>query len=92
MQLPLATEVKTVTKTSNDYNTVTAKKTFRIGTLGNIREMEVETDVSVLQAIQKAQLDTTGFEIRHNGSLANPDNPVSQNDTILLVRKIAGAR
>lgn len=65
--------------------------TVKVGKLpGRIVEVAVEDDATVSVALSVAELDSTGYEIRLNGSPVDLDTYIEDGDTILLVKKIKG--
>lgn len=65
--------------------------TVRAGKLpGKIVEIALNGDRTVSAAIQAAELDATGFEIRVNGQPASADFQLEDGDTVLLVKKVKG--
>jgi hypothetical protein len=66
--------------------------TVRVGKLpGRIADIALNGDRTVATALEAAELDSTGFEIRVNSCPADLDDDVSNGDTILLLKKIKGA-
>ncbi len=65
--------------------------TIRIGQLpGRITELALENGSKVNTALETAELNPEGFEVRVNGGLADGDTVLADGDTVLLVRKIRG--
>ncbi len=63
----------------------------RIGRLpGRIQEVTLNGDRTVQTALETANLDADGFEIRVNGQPATADTTLNHGDIILLVKKIKG--
>jgi sulfur carrier protein ThiS len=63
----------------------------KVGKLpGRIQEVAVEDGASVADALEAAELDVTGYEIRLNGSPVDVDTELEDGDTLLLVKKIKG--
>lgn len=65
--------------------------TVRVGCLpGAIREIALNGDRSVEAALEAAELDYEGYEIRVDGEPARLGDEVDDGSTILLVRKVTG--
>jgi sulfur carrier protein ThiS len=65
--------------------------TVRVGRLpGVINDIALNGGRTVKDALEGAELDDAGHEIRVNGSLAKLETDLRQGDTVLLVRKIKG--
>lgn len=65
--------------------------TIRIGQLpGRITELALENGSRVTTALEIADLNPEGFEIRVNGVPVELNSSLSDGDTVLLVRKIRG--
>lgn len=63
----------------------------KIGKLpGKISEFGLEDGCTVGEALAIAELDAEGLEIRVNSALADEETELSNNDTVLLVKKIKG--
>jgi hypothetical protein len=63
--------------------------TVRVGKLpGEIKEYALNGDRTVATAIATAGLDATGFEIRVGGQLVSMEIELTDNATVLLVKKI----
>jgi sulfur carrier protein ThiS len=64
----------------------------RVGQLpGRIEEIALNGDRNVAAALEAAGLSKDGYQVKVNGEDATVDQGVEQGDTILLVRKVAGA-
>lgn len=64
---------------------------IRIGKLpGRINEVALNGDRTVGAALEAAELDPAGYELRVNGSPAHADSSLEDGDTVLLVKKIKG--
>ena len=65
--------------------------TVRVGRLpGRITEFVLEDGVTVAQALEIAELDPTGYEIRVNGATTAEVATLEDEDIVLLVKKIKG--
>jgi sulfur carrier protein ThiS len=65
--------------------------TVRVGRLpGRINEIALNGGRTVQHALEGAELDGTGHEIRVNGELSTATADLKDGDTVLLVRKIRG--
>ncbi len=65
--------------------------TVRVGRLpGKIEEIALNGGRSVADALEAAELDPAGYEIRVNGAPTDVDAELSDGDTVLLVKKIKG--
>lgn len=77
--------VKKIKGNSDGYITV------RCGRLpGRIEEIALNGGRSVADALEAAELDSSGYEIRVNGVPAEPETLLAEGDTVLLVKKIKG--
>ena len=59
---------------------------------GGVQDVAVPVGATVCDVLKRTKLSDEGFEIRVNGNPIKKDQKVTQNDTILLVRKIRGNR
>lgn len=65
--------------------------TVRAGRLpGRIEEIALNGGRTVADALEAAELDASGYEIRINGAPAGMDALLNDGDTLLLVKKIKG--
>ena len=66
--------------------------TVRVGQLpGKIRTIDAPADgCTVASLLNTAELNATGHEIRVDNQLATLDTPVSNNQTVLLIRPVKG--
>lgn len=65
--------------------------TVRVGRLpGRIQEIALNGERTVAAALEAAELDAEGYEIRVNGAPAAVDTGLAEGDTVLLVKKIKG--
>ena len=63
----------------------------RVGKLpGRIVEVALNGDRTVAAALEAAELSSEGFEVRVSGRPATLDTPVTEGDTVLLVRPVKG--
>jgi sulfur carrier protein ThiS len=63
----------------------------RIGRLpGRISEIALNGDRTVAAALEAAELDSEGYELRVNGQTADVETTLQDGDTVLLVKKIKG--
>lgn len=67
--------------------------TVRVGQLpGRIEEIALNGGRTVGAAIEGAGLDAEGYQIKLNSEDAGLEDAVKAGDTILLVRKVSGAK
>jgi len=65
--------------------------TVKVGKLpGTISEIALNGDRTVKAALQAAELNPAGFQVRVNGADADLDTTVRDGSTIFLVKKIKG--
>lgn len=65
--------------------------TVRVGRLpGRITEIALNGDRTVAAALQAAELDSAGYEIRVNAALAALDTVLEDGSTVLLVKQVKG--
>ena len=65
--------------------------TVRVGKLpGRIQEIALNGGRSVADALEAAELDSAGYEVRVNGSPCDLGANLDDGDTLLLVKKIKG--
>lgn len=63
----------------------------RVGRLpGVMQNIALEDGSTVADALEHAELDSEGYEVRVNGNTADSDTEVSDGDTVLLTRQIKG--
>lgn len=65
--------------------------TVRVGKLpGVIQDVMLNGERTVAAAIEEAEIDAGGYEVRVNGEPAEEDKALRAGDTLLLVRTIEG--
>ena len=65
--------------------------TVRAGKLpGKINEIALNGDRTVSAALEAAELEADGFEVRVNGELAEMSTELREGDTVLLTKKTKG--
>lgn len=65
--------------------------TVKVGKLpGRIVELALEKGSVVAVALETAELNPEGFEVRVNGAPTDMNKELTNMDTILLVKKIIG--
>lgn len=58
---------------------------------GKIKVVELSAGCTIKGALEKAELDSEGYQIRiNNKEVKDGDPPVNNGDTILLVKAISG--
>ena len=63
----------------------------KVGRLpGKISEIVLDGERTVSAALQAAELDSAGYEIRVNGQVTDPATELHDGDVVLLVKKIKG--
>ena len=63
----------------------------RIGTMpGRINDYVLEGEATVKDALEIAELSSAGYQIKVNGNQVTEDEPLKDNDLILLVKQIKG--
>jgi len=63
----------------------------RVGKLpGRIGEVALNGDRTVRTALEGAELDSEGYEIRVNSEKVGLDHVLTEGDTVLLVRPVKG--
>lgn len=67
-------------------------QTVKIGVVnGQVREYAPEEGTTIIQAIEMAELSTSGYEVVVNGvKTSNLNEEVDDGDTILLAKQIKG--
>jgi sulfur carrier protein ThiS len=65
----------------------------KVAQLGaQVREVSLKVDATVDDAIDAADVDVAGFEVRLNGAPAEGDEVVRTGDIVTLVPQIKGGR
>jgi sulfur carrier protein ThiS len=65
--------------------------TVRVGKLpGRIVEIALEDNRAITDALEIAELDQTGYEVRVNATPADINTELEDGDTVLLVKKVKG--
>jgi len=59
---------------------------------GRVEEYAVNEGATVAEALELAELDSTGYEIKVNGAPANSSTVLREGDNVLLVQIVKGNR
>jgi sulfur carrier protein ThiS len=57
---------------------------------GRVEEYVLEKGATVAQALDEADLDASGYQVRVNTEPATMDTPLKNGDRVLLVKQIKG--